>query len=1138
MEGFKMQCPKCQFENREGVDFCEECGAKFELECPNCEAKIPLERKFCGKCGYALSESKETASPKESEHDTQIPESSLEETVKTEIKAEGERKYVTVLFSDLTGYTALSEKLDPEEVKEITSRIFGEISKIVANYDGFIEKYAGDAVMAIFGIPSAHEDDPIRAVKAAREIHELVDDISPEVERRIGRPISMHTGINTGLVVTGEVDLERGTHGIAGGTINLASRLSNLAKPGEILIDANTCLQAEGYFACEYLEETTVKGKEEPIQVHKVLSQREKPVTIRRLSGLRADLIGRKAELAQLKEAVERLSEGKGSIVSICGDAGTGKSRLVEEFKASLDLGKIRWREGHSYPYSQNIPYFPIMDLMNRAWRIKEDDSPENVREKIEAGIERLLATKENVAPYIGGLYSLSYSETKNLDAESWRSRLFQGIKSIIAALTQHTPTVFCFEDIHWSDPSSLDLLRFIISDPKLQALFLCVHRLPFSLFSSHQLSSLGNLYEEMRLKDFSSSDTLAMVDSLLQTDSIPGELRKFIQTKVEGNPFYVEEAINSLVETRTLIQDDGTWKLTKPLTQTDIPPTVQGVISARLDRLEVDMKRILQEASVIGRAFLRDILIRITILKDSLDQGLHSLEMLDLVRVRSIQPDMEYIFKHALTQEVVYNGLLKKERKDLHESIGLVVEQLFQERLSEFYETLAFHFKRGRSVLKAVDYLTKSAQKSVDRYALEESHKYYQEAFDLLVNHPERTQEKDRLLIDLLLKWAYVFYYRADFGALIELLTPQKKLAESLGDKVKLGMFYAWLGWGIYFKERFLESHGYLSTALEFGKETDDQRLIAYASTWLAWCHMSLGEFDKAIASADRALELSKLFPLDHYLYFKPLGAKGFTYWYKGDKKKTFEIGKIMENFGERHANLRSLCFGRFLISSSYLVEGDFLSALQGYQRTQVSAEPLYYHAGRMMEGGCHLLCGEIQKAFDILEVTLHAGRGLGLEWFDTMVKIFLGVATIAKGSMNKGLNMLEECVQTCVRNKRRYFHAYSEYILGNVYLQIVQGEGDLGMASIIKNIGFLVKNIPFAAKKAENHLNNAIEIAGEIGAKGILAQANFDLGRLHKAKKRKNRAKECMAKAIEQFELCEAETFLAQAKVALESF
>ncbi|MGD8522622.1 MAG: adenylate/guanylate cyclase domain-containing protein, partial [Desulfobacterales bacterium] len=268
-----MQCPKCQFENREGVKFCEECGAKFESECPACMSKIPFGRKFCGECGYNLSESIEPAALEAEEHQIQISESPSEETIPTPGPAEGERKHVTVLFSDLAGYTAISEKLDPEEVKEITSRIFGKISKIVEKYDGFIEKYAGDAVMSLFGVPKAHEDDPIRAIRVAREIHELVDGISPEVESRIGQSISMHTGINTGLVVTGEVDMDRGTHGVAGDTINLASRLSSLAQAGEVLVDADTCRLAEGHFTFESLEPTMVKGKTDPVRVHKVISQ-------------------------------------------------------------------------------------------------------------------------------------------------------------------------------------------------------------------------------------------------------------------------------------------------------------------------------------------------------------------------------------------------------------------------------------------------------------------------------------------------------------------------------------------------------------------------------------------------------------------------------------------------------------------------------------------------------------------------------------------------------------------------------------------------------------------------------------------------------------------------------------------------
>jgi class 3 adenylate cyclase len=356
MEGTKMPCPKCQFENREAAQFCSECGHNFELSCPECGKSIRASSKFCDGCGCKL-ESPVGAFDTVSETESPPLQPAVDIKPNDAAPLDGERKHVTVLFSDLTGYTTMSEKLDPEDVKEITSRIFGEISKIVANYDGFIEKYAGDAVMAIFGVPQGHEDDPIRAIKAAREIHQLVDGISPEIEKKIGQSISMHTGINTGLVVTGEVDMERGTHGIAGDTINLAARLSSLAKPGEIVVEVDTCRQVEGHFECEYLETAAVKGKAEPVEVHKVLSQRDKPITIHRISGVRADLVGRNVEMAELSEAIDNLRQGKGRVFSICGAAGTGKNRLVEEFKAGLDLEQIQWIEGHAYAYSQDITY-------------------------------------------------------------------------------------------------------------------------------------------------------------------------------------------------------------------------------------------------------------------------------------------------------------------------------------------------------------------------------------------------------------------------------------------------------------------------------------------------------------------------------------------------------------------------------------------------------------------------------------------------------------------------------------------------------------------------------------------------------------------------------------------------------------
>jgi class 3 adenylate cyclase len=660
-----MKCPQCHFENSVGSKFCGGCGERFDLSCSECGADNPAENKFCNECGSNLKPAKEV-----SDQITEAinpPVSTSKENIATNTPSiTGERKHVTVLFSDLTGYTAMSEKLDPEEVKEITTQIFGDISKVIVKYDGFIEKYAGDAVMAIFGVPNAHEDDPIRAIKAAREIHQLVDAISPEVENKIDQPISMHTGINTGLVVTGAIDLERGTHGIAGDTINLASRLSNLANPGEIVVDVNTRRQVEGHFSCNYRETATVKGKAEPIEVHQVLSQRDKPITIRRLSGMRADLVGRNVEMTELSQAVANLQQGKGRIFSICGAAGTGKSRLVEEFKSGLDLEQIQWIEGHAYAYSQNIPYFPLVDLLNRLLQIEEKDSPEKVREKIASGLGSLVTNQQDVIPYVGQLYSLSYPGANDISPEHWKSRLQTAVLTILSTLADRAPTVFFLEDLHWADPSFVELLRRACIEIRQPAVVLCAYRPTFSLFTGHQISSIGKNYHDIQLQNLSRSVAQNMLASLLKTEDIPIDLKRWVQSKAEGNPFYLEELVNSLVESETLTPDNGNWKLTGSLAESDIPSSLHGLITGRLDRLDKQTKRILQEASVIGRDFLYEILKRITELEERIDGELSHLERLDLIRTRSLQPDIEYMFKHALTQEIFYKGLLKRPKSTL----------------------------------------------------------------------------------------------------------------------------------------------------------------------------------------------------------------------------------------------------------------------------------------------------------------------------------------------------------------------------------------------------------------------------------------------------------------------------------------
>ncbi|MBW1781142.1 MAG: AAA family ATPase [Deltaproteobacteria bacterium] len=1133
-----MKCLKCQFDNPEGMKFCGECGARLEKICPNCDFSNPPQFKFCGECGSDLRQSIQTPSG----NDVSQEPSSLE-TVVSEIPTapeaiEGERKYVTALFSDMSGYTAMSERLDPEEVKEITSRVFGEISKIVKKYDGFIEKFIGDAVMALFGVPKAHEDDPVRAIKAAKEIHDLIKAVSPELEEQIGKPLRMHTGINTGLVVTGQVNMEKGTHGVAGDTINVAARLSSLAATDQIIVGPDTYHQAEGYFAFEPLEPTQIKGKAEPIRIHKVLSPKEQPSTTDRHHGLRADLIGREAELAQLKDASQRLRDGKGAIFSICGETGIGKSRLVEEFKGTLNLNEFQWLDGQAYAYSQNIPYFPLIDLFSRGFQIKEGDTPEEVREKISSGVESLVGKRDDVIPYVGSLYSLTYPGTEDVSPEFWKIRLQESIHSILSGLAQSGPTVICLEDLHWADRSFIDLLRFVLSEFRYPALFICVYRPGFSLFTSYQVSGLKAHYQEIQLHDLSLSEAQMMLTSLLAAKEIPNELWKFIQEYVGGNPFYLEEVVNTLIGAGALIRDNGAWRLERPVSQIDMPSTIHGIIAARLDHLEGEAKRILQEASVIGRIFLYGILKNCTNLKEHLDRSLAGLERMDLIQPRSFQPDLEYVFKSAMTQEVVYNGLLKKERQAIHERIALVMEQLFRERIPEFYETLAFHFKQGHSILKAVHYLIKSGEKSLARYAVEESHKYFKEAFDLLRGKPERTKEEDALVIDILIKWSLVYYYRGDFRQQVDLLNSCRDLAESLDNKNRLGMFYAWYGFSLLFRERLKESREYLLKALALGEEIGDQQVIGYACAWLAWTCPELGLLEEAIVYGDRAQEISKQIPSDQYLFFKSLGGIGYASFYMGDKKRTLEAGSAILDYGQKHSNIRSIVVGHFIMGLAHIADGAFQMSIDAFAKAvQTAADPYYTQFPKFSMGAVNALTGQLQEAEGALREVAAYSRGFGCEQFETTTHALLGLVSISKGRMGEGLRMIEEALQACHKNQRRCWHAMIEHALGQVYLQIVDKSATVNLTTMVKNVGFILKNVPSAGKKAEDHFNRAIEGAKEIGAKSIQGQAYLDLGRLHKAKGTSDPARECFTTAIKIFEQCQSEEFLKQAKEAMAS-
>jgi class 3 adenylate cyclase/tetratricopeptide (TPR) repeat protein len=1100
------------------------------MYCPECTVEIPDDSKFCKECGYHLV------------GDTKTQDNKL--------ITESERKYVTILFSDLSGYTAMTERLDPEEVKEIMSLIFGKITEIIRSYDGFIERFIGDAIMAVFGVPKAHEDDPVRAIRAALEIHAAVDSFCPRFESKIGCPLAMHSGINTGLVVTGEVDVEKGTHGLTGDAINLASRLEGIAKAGEIIVGPDTYKQVVNQFDFTQLESTKVKGKQEPVSIYKVNAAKTEPVRTHRLQGLRAELIGRDRELKALADAADRLFKKQGSMLCVTGDAGSGKSRLISEFKKTMILRKIQWYEGSAYSYTQDIPYFPLINLLTRTFQIEESDSPKKIKEKIEAGIAFLIKDSADYVPYIGSLFSLSYDSVEDVSPEYWQDKLHEAINTIMANIVEKGPTVVCFEDLHWADDAFLNLLKEITNNNCSKALFICSYRSYFNLFENNLPSNLVGYFHKIPIDSLPGTQSKAMLTSLLNSQSIPDELFGFIQEKTEGNPFYLEEMVNSLIERNILTLNDGRWELNHNITEIDVPPTIQGVLSARVDRLENQLKRVLQEASVIGRDFLYKVLAGITDLDKDLDRYLSGLESLDLIRTKLMEPELEYIFKHALTQEVVYNGLLKAERQAIHERIGLAIEKLFYNRLPEFYETLAYHFARGESALKAVDYLVKSGEKSLKRYAVDESHKYYEKAFTIINGIVDRTESQNLVLIDLILQWAMVFYYRGDFYGIVDLLLSNQIIAESISDKEQLGMYYAWMGWGIFQSfptpKEFQKDNSnatqlsltYLEKAYKFSKNGGSQKVACYARTWSSWLLADMGDLNKGIEYGQEAQKIAQAISSDQYLFYKSLAGIGWNYIMMGHPNKCISIGKELINYGHEHSHPRCLAMGYWTEAAGYLYAGDYkLSVATMKSAVEVCIDPLYKAMASTMLVVCLVESNDMAGAAKQLDDTIKLLSDLSHKSLTFYIDVLKGVLLIDDEQMNDGIKMIQNALVCFYEEKRDGFALMTEFVKAKIGIEIVQGDRTLKPMSVLKNIGFILSNVVGATGKCETQLKEVLKLAKKTGAIGVSGQAHFQLGLLYKKRGKKDIAGSHLKKAVGIFKDVGAFVYLDKAITELNS-
>ena len=641
----------------------------------------------------------------------------------------GERRVVTALFCDIVGSTTIAEQLDPEDWAEIVGGAVEALTEPVLYYEGTVVRLLGDALLSFFGAPVAHEDDPRRAVLAALEMIEAMEAHRGQVRRDYGVDFDVRIGINTGPAVVGDIGGGAASEYTAlGDAVNVAARMEQTAQPGTIRIAHDTYRLVAPIFDVDELGPVEVKGKAEPVVAYRVLAEKQTPGRTRGLEGISAPLVGREREFDTIKEALDGLASGRGGIVIILGEAGLGKSRLLQESRAYWE--QLRpdgdWDTATGSPYDTNRPYGLFQRFARERFGVLRDDPPGVIHHKVDEGLRAAGADDETVALCSVALERIIAMNVLH-DAKSYEgAEVRDDIATTIAypawrAKAERNPTVHVMDDVHWADQASVDLLSHLFNlVDEVPALFICALRperqSPGWGLKVRAETDFPHRYVEINLQPLDAAGTSELVNALLRIADLPDSLRALILRKTDGNPYFIEEIVRTLIEEGVVYQtDDGLrWHSDTSVDDIAIPDTLQALLMARIDRLDRESRATMQMASVIGRSFYRRILEGISDSAMTLDRHLVALQRVDLVNEASRVPELEYIFKHELTRDAAYNTILNRKRRELHRRVAEAIETLFPDRLTEHAHRLAVHNEVAGDLDRALHYRLMAAEGAV----------------------------------------------------------------------------------------------------------------------------------------------------------------------------------------------------------------------------------------------------------------------------------------------------------------------------------------------------------------------------------------------------------------------------------------
>ncbi|HSF33609.1 MAG TPA: adenylate/guanylate cyclase domain-containing protein [Candidatus Tectomicrobia bacterium] len=1033
---------------------------------------------------------------------------------------EGERKQVTVLFADLKSSMELLADRDPEEARQLLDPVLEHLMAAVHRYEGTVNQVMGDGIMALFGAPLAHEDHAARACYAALHMQEAIGRYAEGLRRQQGLDVQIRVGLNSGEVVVRAIgnDLHM-DYTAVGQTTHLAARMEQLARPGTALLTADTLRLVEGYVEVKPLGPVPVKGLPEPVEVYELL--RAGPVRSRLQAAVARGLtrfVGRDTELEQLRQALARAGAGHGQVVAGVGEAGVGKSRLLYEFTRSHHTHGWLLLSSNSVSYGKATAYLPAIDLLKSYFSIEPRDDTRRMREKVTGKLLTLDRALEPMLPALLALLEVPVEDPQwqAFDPPQRRRRTLEAIKLLLLRESQVQPLCLVFEDLHWIDAETQALLDSLVESLPTARLLLLVNYRPEY---QHGWGS-KTYYTQLRLDPLPPASAAEFLQMLLGDDPSLAPLNQLLIARTQGNPFFLEESVRTLVETGVLVGERGAYRLAKPLEGLQVPATVQAVLAARIDRLPPEEKRLLQTAAVIGTEVPWPLLQDIADEPDeALHRGLAYLQAAEFLYETSLFPEREYTFKHALTHEVAYGGLLRERQRLLHSRIVAAIEQHKADRLADQVERLAHHALRGELWDKAVAYLRQAGDKVVARSASREAVACFEQALVALEHLPE-SRARHEQAIDVRFGLRHSLSQRLEYGRVLTYLREAEGLAQALGDQHRLGWVAAYL-------TDCFGATGDPQRAVEVG-----QRALVLAGTLgdaalQVVLHLFLGRVCYALGDYPQAIALLRqnVVALEGALLWERFGLPGLPAVMSRDvlARCLAEVGAFSEGLARGEESLRmaeAVNHPNSLINACYgigyvnLRKGEFHQAIpwleRGLEVGGVWDIPLLLSVSSAALGYAYVLAGRVSDALPLLEQSVSTEA---MEFVRGRIHVWLSEAYLRLGRPDEALAVAKRGLELCRAHAQQGEQAWALRLLGEIYAQCQPPQAEL----------------------AEAAYREALALAEALGMRPLQAHCHLGLGTLYAKTRQWEQARTELSAAIALYRAVEMTFWLPQAEAAL---